>query len=274
MADRQIVHRFVRAPGPELRAFVHTLWAIDAPVPASAEREHVLPTGQMHLVFRSGGGDLRLFAHESDRQGRPAGDALIGGARDGYYARAVAGRQCSVGVQLRPGAAEALFGAPAGEFTNRHTSLDDVWGGQVGTIRERLAEVSSLEDRVSVLENILAARVRKTRGIHPSVAQALRQFTVTSDVSHVVRESGYSHRTLISEFRRSVGLTPKEYTRVLRLQRAIRGMRETGSLADLAAAAGYSDQAHLCREFREFTGVTPGEYRHASPDAPHHLKTA
>jgi AraC-like DNA-binding protein len=274
MADGQTVHRLVRAPGPELRAFVQTLWAVDAPVRARTEREHVLPTGQIHLVFRSGGGDLRLFADGADTEGHPAGDALIGGARDGYYARVVAGAQCSVGAQLRPGAAEALFGAPAGEFTNRHTSLDDVWGGQVGIMRERLSEVSSLEERVSVLENILAARVRKTRGIHPSVAQALRQFTVTSDVSHVVRESGFSHRTLISEFRRSVGLTPKEYTRVLRLQRAIRGISEVGTLADLAAAAGYSDQAHLCREFREFTGVTPGEYRHASPDAPHHLTIA
>jgi AraC-like DNA-binding protein len=248
------------------------LWAIEAPVPPTAEREHVLPTGQMHLVFRLGVGGLRLFADAADVDGRPAGSALIGGARDGYYVRAVAGQQCSVGVQLRPGAAEALFGAPAGEFTSRHTPLEDVWGRQVETIRERLAEESSLDDRLSVLESLLAARVRQTRGIHPAVARALRRFTVTSDISHVVRETGYSHRTVISEFRRSVGLTPKEYTRVLRLQRVIRGMRETGSLADLAGAAGYSDQAHLCREFREFSGLTPGEYRRTSPDAPHHVK--
>jgi AraC-like DNA-binding protein len=270
MADR----RMARAPGPELRPFVHRLWAIDTQAPASTEREHVVPTGQMHLVFRLGGGDLRLFADAADAEGRPARDALIGGARDGYYVRAVAGGQCSVGVQLRPGAAEALFGASAGEFTNRHTPLDDVWGRQVEAIRERLAEVSALEDRVGVLESILIARLRRTRGLHPAVARALRQFTVTSDIAQVVREAGYSHRTLVSEFRRAVGLTPKEFTRVLRLQRVLRAIRGTGSLADLAAAAGYSDQAHLCREFREFAGVTPGDYRRALPDAPHHVKVS
>ena len=74
-----------RVPGPELRPFVHMLWAIDTPAPASTEREHVVPTGQMHLVFRLGGGDLRLFADAADEKGRPAGNALIGGARDGYY---------------------------------------------------------------------------------------------------------------------------------------------------------------------------------------------
>lgn len=260
----------MRQPGPELQPFVKTLWAIDAP--ASAGREHVLPTGEMHLVFRLGGGDLRLFSDDGGADGRRAGEALVGGARPSYYVRAVTGPQCSTGVQLRPGGAEALFGIPAAEFTNRHTPLDDVWGRQVDTIRERLAAAESLEERLSVLENILAARVRRTRGIHPAVARALRQFKVTSDVSYVVRDAGYSHRTLISEFRRSVGLAPKEYTRVLRLQRALRDMRRTGSLADLAASAGYSDQAHLCREFREFTGVTPGQYRRALPDAPHHLK--
>jgi AraC-like DNA-binding protein len=266
--------RITRAPGPELRPFVQSVWAIEAPSPQRGEREHVVPTGQMHLVFRLGGGDLRLYADADDPQGRPAGQALIGGARDSYYVRTVAGGQLSVGVQLRAGAAEALFGVPAGEFTNRHTPLEDLWGRQVDTILDRLASVDSLEDRVSLLESILAARVRRTRGVHPAVARALQRFTLTSDVSDVVRDVGYSHRTLISEFRRSVGLTPKEYTRVLRLQRAIRGLRQGSSLADLAAAAGYSDQAHLCREFREFTGITPGEYRRTPPEAPHHVKVA
>jgi AraC-like DNA-binding protein len=88
----------------------------------------------------------------------------------------------------------------------------------------------------------------------------------------VVGESGCSHRTFIALFRRAVGLTPKRYCRVLRFRRALQDTAAgSGSLADLAAAAGYRDQAHFNRDFREFAGVTPGEYCRASPRAPHHL---
>ncbi len=251
-------------------------WAVDdlSTGMLSDRREHVLPTGQMHLVFRLGEGRLRLFSDEDDGCGEIAGDALIGGARGRYYAREISGLQSSVGVQLHPGAAEALFGVPAGEFTGRHIPLDEVWGQQVSIIRERLAAATSLAGRLDTLEAVLAARISGTRGMHPAVARALQHFSVTSDVGRVVRESGYSHRTLISQFRRSVGLTPKEYTRVLRLQRAIRRMPRVGSLAELAAEAGYSDQAHLSREFRAFSGLTPGAYRGIAPEAPHHVRMA
>ena len=131
--------------------------------------------------------------------------------------------------------------------------------------------MTSPEARIDTLEAILAARVRRVRAMHPAVARALQQFTITSDIGRIVRESGYSHRTLLSQFRRVVGLGPKEYMRVLRLQRALREMTRTDSLADIAAAAGYSDQAHLSREFRAFSGVTPRDYRRVSPKRLHHL---
>ena len=225
----------------------------------------------MHLVFRLGESQLRLFRDELDHSGILVDRVLIGGARAGYYVREVPGPQLSVGVQLRPGAAEALFGAPSDAFTGRHTPLVDLWGPAVSSMRGRLAEQQSLADRLDTLEALLVARVRRARALHPAVARALRQFTVTADVGLVVRESGYSHRTFISQFRRSVGLTPKEYTRVVRLQRAIKQLVHTGSLAELAAGAGYSDQAHLSREFRTFSGVTPREYRRLAPQRPHHL---
>lgn len=97
-----------RAPGPILQPFVETLWAVDAAGegPGPARREHVLPTGQVHLAFRLAGGPLRLFEDDGDSTGRLVGDAVVGGARDVHYVRDVSPGGCSVGAQLRPGTAE------------------------------------------------------------------------------------------------------------------------------------------------------------------------
>lgn len=63
-------------------------------------------------------------------------------------------------------------------------------------------------------------------------------------------------------FVREVGTTPKSFVRIRRFQSALAGMRRRGRFdwCALAAAAGYSDQAHLIRDFKAFTGLTPAAY--------------
>jgi AraC-like DNA-binding protein len=265
-----------RAPRPILQPFVETLWAIEATIDSSAApvREHVLPTGQMHLAFRLSGDPLRLFDAAGDRAGHLVGHAVVGGARDVHYVRDVSGGACSVGAQLRPGSAEALFGIPADELAGRHTPLDDLWGRDVAWMREQLMEPAMLHQRIDRLESILAARLSTRRSIHPAVPYALARLQATSSIRRIVLASGYSHRTLIALFRRSVGLTPKQYCRVLRFQRVLKTVSgaDAPSLADVALEAGYSDQAHFSREFRTFAGVSPTGYRRASPELPHHLR--
>ena len=187
------------------------LWAVDEPVGTvrADRREHVLPTGHMHLVIRLRQDPLRIFAGPHDRVGTLAGHALIGGARDTFYSREVSGPQCSVGAQLRPGGAEALLGIPAGELAGRHTTLDDVWGAAAASMRDRLAGLP-LDARLDALEAMLLARLPRVRAMHPAVAHVLSEFTVRCDVGHVIAETGYSHRTVIGLFRDSVGLAPKQ----------------------------------------------------------------
>jgi len=100
-----------------------------------------------------------------------------------------------------------------------------------------------------------------------AVAHARARFPTVDDVGAVVEETGYSHRRFIGLFRAAVGLAPKLYCRVLRFQDALRLLagQPSASLVDVALAAGYSDQPHLNREFRELAGVSPVEYRAARP---------
>ncbi|MEJ7608231.1 MAG: helix-turn-helix domain-containing protein [Bryobacteraceae bacterium] len=105
---------------------------------------------------------------------------------------------------------------------------------------------------------------------------ALGRFRETDKVHDVAKESGYSHRRFIAIFREAVGLSPKVYCRVQRFQKALTGVAaKTGaSWVDLAIAAGYSDQSHFNREFREFAGVTPREYSTIAPLDLNHIRSS
>lgn len=262
--------RVQRPPRAELRPFVTTLWAEDPDaLPAAAARECVLPTGALHLVFRLDE-PLRVYADPADLAGRVVGTALVGGARASAYVRDVSRPGRSVGALLHPGAAQAVLGAPGGALAGRHTDLSDLWP-DAGAIHAWLGEAATPAARLDRFEAVLRARLPRARGLHPAVAFALERFASGREVAPVAAASGYSQRRLSGLFREAVGLSPKRYCRVRRLQDALRFAAAGSAWAEVALAAGYSDQAHLVREFRELTGLSPGAYRAAAPRSPSHV---
>ncbi len=265
-----------RPPKPVLRAFVKTLWASDQTgetLPPIADRERVLPTGMMHLVFRLADHPLHLYEGIDDTRGRTVGLAIVGGACATSYMKNVSRPVRTVGAQLYPGVAQLLFGVPADKLSGVHTPLGDLWGSSADKARQRLADAGSLDGGLDVLESILVGRLPTVRGLHPVVAHALERFSETDLVRDVVSETGYSHRRFIQLFLRAVGLKPKVFCRIIRFQRMLERLDRSpsSSWAGLALNSGYSDQAHFNREFREFAGVSPSQYRDAAPAFPNHV---
>lgn len=263
-----------RAPGPWLRPYVRSMWATAPAVAASNTRlrEHVLPTGDMHLVFRLSGPPLRLFAGTGDAAGHTVGYAIVGGARSAFYARDMSVPTCSVGAQLRPGAARALFGLPADELAERHTPLDALWGAEAARALERIHSAGTLEAQLTVFEALLIERLRtRPQAMHPAIAQALAGLGGGAPIHALVADSGYSHRRFIALFRDAAGLPPKRLERVLRFQRVIAARTGTLPWVELALQAGYSDQPHFNRDFLEIAGMTPQAYAQAAPASPNHV---
>src|SRR5690606_8949769 len=128
-----------------------------------------------------------------------------GGARSGFYERLPGAPRRTAGVQLRPGACEALFGLAAHTLAEAHTPLDAVWGSVASEALSRAAEARDPAGGLAALESVLAVRLPRVHGMHPAVAHALARFAREPEVGNVVRETGLSHRRFIALFRRSVG---------------------------------------------------------------------
>lgn len=262
-------HALSREPAPALRPFVKRLWASDGRGPhAPGAREHILPTGLMHVAIRLSPEPIALWEGGERRE---LGHAVVGGARSSYCVKDVSVPSVAVGAQLNPGASRVLFGVPADALSECHTRLEDLWGAEVTHLRDRLGEARSLEARLALFEAVLLARLPRVRGVHPAVAEALATIT-ERPIAAVVERSGVSHRAFIDIFRRDVGLSPKVFARVARFQGvAARLAREGPSLADAAVEAGFADQAHLSREFATFAGVSPASYRALRLSEPNHV---
>ena len=156
-----------------------------------------------------------------------------------------------------------ISGMPLCEFSEQVIELDDVFGPQINELRDRLGEKTTGDAGFDLLEEWLRAQQRTppTR----AVGYALRAIENGADsvrIGRMAAEIGISHKHLLREFHRCVGLTPKTFSRLCSFQRVIQsvGHRPEVEWADTARKCGYYDQAHLIREFRAFSGFTPASY--------------
>jgi AraC-like DNA-binding protein len=168
-------------------------------------------------------------------------------------------------VWLAPLGAYTLLGAPVAGLRGEFVDLADVFGPDGRRLGEMVREAPTWRRRFALVDDFLLGRAEVGPQPAPEVAHAWRRLVDTGGraaIGALAREIGWSHRHLVARFREQVGVTPKTAARLIRFDRVGRLLGEPSSVrwADVAAEAGYADQSHLVREFRTFTGMTPGGY--------------
>jgi AraC-like DNA-binding protein len=261
-------------PAPPLDALVESFWWSERSAPQAA-LEHMLPNGTAQLIFALSDAPLSCTAITPSREFIRWRRGIVHGPQSGYYVSGPKPGGAVVGVAFRPGAAGAVLGLPAAELANRHVPVEEIWGARARLLHERLCAVGRPAAMFQALEQELNAGLRRPLLIHPAVAYSLvrcPQEGSRTRVAQVQRDTGYSPRHFIALFRASVGLAPGQFYRIERFGAVLRALAQAGPerLADIAVAAGYADQPHLTREFKEFAGITPTQYRPRSPDSPNH----
>jgi AraC-like DNA-binding protein len=126
----------------------------------------------------------------------------------------------------------------------------------------QLAEASSFTARTALIAAVCRARAASLDRPDPLVRHVLSQWSAAERalpaVSVLTRDIGLSERAFQRRFVAQVGLTPVRYRRLARF-RAVLRLHASGikDWSELAATTGFSDQSHLVRDCREFTGLTP-----------------
>jgi AraC-like DNA-binding protein len=196
--------------------------------------------------------------------------AVVGPRRHAAWLR-FQGTIDQVNVSFFPGAAGAFVGLPMPELVGRMASPDDVWPHD---FREAVAELEPLppEQRISGLADLLLARLVPSREPGPQVREAVRLIQASRGrvaVRWLADQLNLSISQLERSFTRHVGVGPKllaRQTRVCALAAEATTLASPG-WALLAAKYGYADQAHLAREFRALTGLTPSRFARVGSDA-------
>ncbi|MFD5137201.1 helix-turn-helix domain-containing protein [Streptomyces sp. NPDC058378] len=255
-------------PAPALRRYVGSYIGFDLRgFPAGV---HCGPPGRMLTTVISLSDPLEMAAGVDD--GAPVN--RFGSVAGGPMCRSVAihhdGRQHGVQVSLTPLGARAVYGMPAAALAHQLVPLDALLGSLGAELTDRLRAATSWTARFAVLDEVFLLAVGRggdrVPRVRPEVAEAWRRLAAARgrvQVGAVAAELGWSRRYLTERFRDEVGLSPKTFARVLRFEHAheLATAHDPLPWAAVATLSGYADQAHLVRDWGEFTGRSPTVWR-------------
>lgn len=255
-------------PKLPLAKFVDSLWQYDGDN-ADHQPQHILPTGTLELVINLRQNELVFYESERPENCSRLSGAVVSGAHGRRFTPHATEKITLIGVHFKPGGAFPFLGVPAGELADTHVDLETIWGVSASRLRARLCEARTSAERFQLLQDALLRRLSDGVDQHYAVSAALEIFWKNQagpTVRDAARYLGLSQRRFIQVFSAEVGLTPKLFSRIQRFQqsRSFILNNATPNWAALALDLGYFDQSHLIREFVEFSGLNPTDYRRRS----------
>ena len=248
---------FELLPTPaDLAPWVKCIWTMRGEASATADAP-IAPDGCCEWIVHLGEPPLALHAGTWRRQpgsfvfGQLQGPLLLHADRPTHV----------LAFRLHPHAASALLGTHGGALVARELPLVDLL--RAPAPRRWLGEFSDLAPayrRMLALLRWLAARAAPIDPLVVAAAARIDRAPATQRVDDLARQLAVSTRTLERRFADAVGLGPKRYARIRRVNACLEALRDTRqSLAQTALLAGFSDQAHMTRELVELAGCRPGE---------------
>jgi AraC-like DNA-binding protein len=248
MAFRYAEH----SPSPRLAHLVACYWILEGD--SEAPPQPILPDGRPELIFHLGSPFARHHVNGAvEIQPR----AIVAGQIVQPVLLSPTGPSGAIGIRLKPAAAGAVWRMPAMELTGQLVPFDAIFTSS-SLLVERLAEASTDCLKISVLEEWLWGNAFKTPRIEiRSAVDAILGRCGVTNIKSLSGIVGLSPRQLERAFRDEVGISAKTFARIVRLQRAVRLIGRGHSLAEIAVACGYYDQAHMALDFRQFAADTP-----------------
>jgi AraC-like DNA-binding protein len=250
-------------------------WRRDSGEP---HQSRALPRGAATVIIDVGGRQRVDFFAADGRTRLDVPPAFIAGAGTRSYVTQIDAAQAVLTIHFRPAGALPFTGVPLGELENSCIGLADLWGPHGTALHERLTAARAATRRVALVESFLLSRMQR-HDLQPRrdvvAVLAAMEDDPSMRVSNAREFTGLSPKRLTAAFRAEVGLAPKAYLRVRRLQAALLRLETGGARgATIAADLGYFDQAHFVREFRSFTAMTPSQYVDRRSWLPSHVELA
>jgi AraC-like DNA-binding protein len=221
-----------------------------------------LPSRHLTFIVSVGPG-IEVVSQTDPAQAPAAYRCVLSGLAAAPATISHIGHQEGVAIELTPLGCRTLFGMPSRALWNSTLECSEVAGTAGRELWERLQGLEGWSARFAVCDDVLGRLATPELVVAPELRRAWRTVVGsggTARIADVAHDVGWSRQHLARRFGDEFGLGPKLAARVVRFERARRMLTATPpfvTIAQVAAACGYYDQAHLDRDFAELARCPP-----------------
>jgi AraC-like DNA-binding protein len=250
-------------PSKTLSPYIKRYWAIENALDKDDVCvQRIIPTGlpELLLYFTARPKILTDNKHLSD-------NVALYGHQNGFYDIELAGNLSVFSIVFQPQGLMQFFKFPLNEICNRNVSLKDINGQAGRDLEEKMNETMTFNQRVSVIETYLLNLLKNNfddfnfRRIN-HVSKLIKHTHGNIGIAQMASEACLSRKQFERIFAENIGISPKQYLKIIRFQSAIFQKQQNNNLnmTELSYESGYFDQSHFINDFKSLCGLTPKQY--------------
>ncbi|WP_090624372.1 helix-turn-helix domain-containing protein [Parapedobacter indicus] len=153
---------------------------------------------------------------------------------------------------------------PSHELFNLSIPLNDVFDARsINEVEEKLTCAATDNQRIKIVEQFLSSQLKdiQTDKLIAEAVKLIRQSKGAIRIKELNEKLGISQSPLEKRFRKMVGTTPKKFASIIRFNAVLDNLNHTKSLIELCYQHNFFDQAHFVKDFKQYTGDTPENFK-------------
>lgn len=169
-------------------------------------------------------------------------------------------------VHLKFNSVKYLFSLPLGQFKNKLIDIEELWGQKGKDIKQFVSKQTDISVVVSFMntffESFFKNKYIEANNRIDQIIEFCQKNNGMVTVDELSKVFKITYRTLHRIFVREIGVTPKEYLRILRFNRVCKIINKYPELdwSDLIYSCGYYDQSHFIHDFKDIIKATPYQF--------------
>jgi len=250
-------------PHSDLETIVKCYWTLEVNEQKNVQRQLILPDGCVDMCFTLGD-DIKRYTSENDFVIQPR-QMLLGQITEQFYIEPT-GYVNTFAIRFYPYGFANFISIPLNELGNKETALSKLFGDEITErLSQEIIRAKTTIERISIIETFLLDRVSDKAIIDHIVKSTIDTMLLSKGsqpLNTILKDDFKKRRQLERNFKKQIGLSPKQLSKVIRLQATLHMLLNKGTetLTDVAYENEYYDQAHFIKDFKEFAGITPKEF--------------